>query len=178
MTAIPATPALVFTDMDGTLLDHDSYSFEPAVPMLQALERAAVPVIPTTSKTRAELLSLREELDNGHPFITENGAAVFIPVGYFPACPEGAVEKDDFWVFEISAGREHYVALLEQLRAEFPGEFEHFAEVGAEGVARLTGLPLVKAALANQRDYSEPVKWLGSEERREVFLARLAERCG
>ena len=48
MTAIPATPALVFTDMDGTLLDHDSYSFEPAVPMLQALDRAAVPVIPTT----------------------------------------------------------------------------------------------------------------------------------
>ena len=51
----PDIPLLVFTDLDGTLLDHDSYSFEPARPALARLRSAGVPVIPTTSKTLAEV---------------------------------------------------------------------------------------------------------------------------
>ena len=49
------TKTLVFTDMDGTLLDHHTYSFEAAKPALKALEEKDIPVVPTTSKTFAEL---------------------------------------------------------------------------------------------------------------------------
>ena len=37
--------------------------------------------------TRSEIEQLRTELDHREPFIAENGAAVFIPQGYFPAQP-------------------------------------------------------------------------------------------
>lgn len=34
---------LVFTDLDGTLLDHDTYSWEAARPALDRLKRQQVP---------------------------------------------------------------------------------------------------------------------------------------
>ena len=45
-------PLLVFTDLDGTLLDHHSYSHAAALPGLERLRGLEVPVIPVTSKTR------------------------------------------------------------------------------------------------------------------------------
>ena len=46
---------IVFTDLDGTLLDHDDYSFEAARPALAKLETLNIPVILTTSKTATEV---------------------------------------------------------------------------------------------------------------------------
>ncbi len=46
---------LVFTDMDGSLLDHYTYQFDEAIPTLEELEQSDIPVIPITSKTQAEL---------------------------------------------------------------------------------------------------------------------------
>lgn len=74
---------LVFTDLDGTLLDHHTYSFEPALPALNALKEKNIPLIICTSKTRAEIEKWRLELRTDHPFISENGGAIFIPKGYF-----------------------------------------------------------------------------------------------
>jgi predicted mannosyl-3-phosphoglycerate phosphatase (HAD superfamily) len=50
---------LIFTDLDGSLLDHHTYSFAPAANYLDRLETQGIPVIPITSKTRAEVLVLR-----------------------------------------------------------------------------------------------------------------------
>ncbi len=55
---------LIFTGLDGSLLDHFSYSFSQPKPLLALLKEVAVPVIPVTSKTRAELAILRCELDS------------------------------------------------------------------------------------------------------------------
>ena len=76
---------LVFTDLDGTLLDHESYSFEPALPALAVLKEKNIPLVLCTSKTRAEIELFRIQLKNIHPFISENGGAIFVPKGnYFP----------------------------------------------------------------------------------------------
>ena len=53
---------MVFSDLDGTLLDHDSYSFEAAKPALAALVERAIPVVPSTSKTLVELEKLSVEI--------------------------------------------------------------------------------------------------------------------
>ena len=77
------TPLVVFTDLDGTLLDHGTYSFEPARPGLEALLEAGIPLVFCTSKTRLETERWRRALANVHPFIVENGGAVYVPEGYF-----------------------------------------------------------------------------------------------
>lgn len=175
MNESASSACLVFTDLDGSLLDHHTYSYRDAQPLLQRLARLRIPVIPSTSKTRAEIVQLREELGNDHPFIVENGAAVFIPVNYFPRPPAGVRECDGFWVREFSAPRADWLRVLESLRAEFPDDFDHFYRAGVAGIMRMTGLPRALAVEANRREYSEPVKWLGGEDAREAFLARLQE---
>lgn len=164
---------LVFTDLDGTLLDHHDYGYAPALPTLALLARENVPVIPVTSKTRAEIEVLRAELGNTHPFIVENGAAVFIPEGYFARRPEGTTQRDGYWIHEASAPRSHWLQVLDRLAGEFAGDFRGFHEAGAAGIAAMTGLSPEAAALANSREYSEPVQWLGSDERRRAFIDRL-----
>jgi mannosyl-3-phosphoglycerate phosphatase len=76
-------PLVVFTDLDGTLLDHATYFFEPARPALDALAEAGIPVVLCTSKTRAETGRWRAALGNADPFIVENGGAAFVPADYF-----------------------------------------------------------------------------------------------
>ena len=164
---------LVFTDLDGSLLDHHSYSYRDALPQLHRLEHLGIPVIPATSKTRAEIEQLRAELGNGHPFIVENGAAVYIPVGYFNAQPEGTIEHEAYWVREMAAPRAKWLDLLARLGDEFPEEFDYFFRAGTQGIVRMTGLPEAQAAQANQREYSEPVKWLGDDAGKARFIARL-----
>lgn len=164
---------LVFTDLDGSLLDHHDYSFDAALPALETLEREAIPVMAATSKTRQEVRELRRQLDNHHPFIVENGAAIYIPAGYFPTRPADTVERDAYWVRELGAPRARCLQLLASLEGAFAGDFEYFYRAGVEGIAAMTGLSQEQAALANQREYSEPVRWLGSGVRRREFIEAL-----
>ena len=173
MSSVEATQFLVFTDLDGSLLDHHSYSYQDALPQLRELERRGIPVIPASSKTRVEIERLRAELGNEHPFIVENGAAIFIPVGYFDAQPSATVARDGYWVREMSPPRSQWLELLRDLEEQFSDDFEYFSRAGTEGIMRMTNLPRERAAEANTREYSEPVKWFGDESAREAFLQRL-----
>ncbi len=57
------TPKLViFTDLDGTLLDRDTYSFEPALPALRLIRQKDIPLVLSSSKTRAEIEFYRERI--------------------------------------------------------------------------------------------------------------------
>ncbi len=166
---------LVFTDLDGTLLDHYSYSFKPARPLLHHLQRKGIPVIPVSSKTRAELEPLMLQLGEAGPFIVENGAAVCIPEGYFARQPDNTRTIDGCWVRALAEPRGHWTALLESLVAEFPGAFATFSQMGTRGIAAATGLDPEQAERANRREFSEPVRWLGDEGERALFIARLEE---
>jgi mannosyl-3-phosphoglycerate phosphatase family protein len=168
---------LIFTDLDGSLLDHHSYSFKPAVEMLEKLESNGIPVIPITSKTMAELLPLRQQLNNYHPFIVENGAAIYIPQGYFLKQPQNAKSVDNFWVIENAASRKTWLELLHNNSDEFVGEYQTFDSIfqqdGIEGIAELTGLSSEMAKLANQRNFSEPVHWTGTAVRKKLFINKV-----
>ena len=69
---------IVYTDLDGSLLDGTTYSYEPATPALAALREQGIPLVLVSSKTRAEMEPLRQRLDHRDPFIVENGGAVAV----------------------------------------------------------------------------------------------------
>ena len=163
----------IYTDLDGSLLDHHSYSHAAADALLEELEDRNIPVIPATSKTRAELLPLRDELRNAHPFIVENGAAVLIPSGYFPQQPAGTTEQDGYWIMVFSRPRSHWLMMLDSLVAEFDGEFLSFNDMADDTIMSLTGLDRTAARRAAAREFGEPVHWSGSEMRRARFVAAL-----
>ncbi len=166
-------PRIVFTDLDGSLLDHHDYSFNEAKPVLDDLCQQGIPVIPTSSKTRSEIEALRQQLESQDPFIVENGAAVFIPENYFASAPVGTVCREGYWIKEFSSPRGHWLTLLAALESRFGGEFDSFYRLGPEVIASMTGLSLAAAKRANERDYSEPVQWLGSDPRKAEFISAL-----
>ncbi len=176
MNNVPEKRPLLVTDLDGSLLDHHSYDFSPAQPLLEQLETLNIPVIPATSKTAAEVISLRTRINNRHPFIAENGAAIYIPEGYFNQLPGDTRARDGWQILEFSSSRHHWLEILDSIAPEFGREFRGFRAAGVDGIIALTGLDRKSAQLANQRDYSEPVAWLGDEARKSRFVAALRER--
>ena len=173
MTTLTDTHWLVFTDLDGTLLDHHTYSHADADPLLATLAERNIPVVPVTSKTRGELLTLRSELNNQHPFIVENGAAVFIPDGYFSHHSPDSPDIDGFWVHSFSKPRSHWQALLASLSEELQSCYTSFAQAGTQGIVEMTGLSEERAAKANERDFSEPLLWKGSDEQLADFTQQM-----
>lgn len=168
---------LLFTDLDGSLLDHHSYSHHAANKALALLKKSSVPVMPTTSKTLAELLPIRTALNNNDPFIVENGAAIYIPVGYFKQQPDDTTlytkAGQDFWQYSQAPSRAHWQQLLNQVSDAFAGQYIDFQHLGTAGVAEVTGLSLAQAALANQRGFSEPIHWLGNAAEKKRFIQQL-----
>lgn len=164
------TNFLVFTDLDGTLLDHHSYSYEEAMPAVRALGEAGSPLIFNSSKTAAEIKQLRHEMGNVHPFIVENGSAVCIPTGYFNAnLSPGLCIEETYEIHSFGPGYQPLLTQLHALRSKRDYRFRGFADLNDEDVAQLTGLGIEAAAMARKREASEPLLWDDSEEALEHF---------
>jgi len=68
---------IIFSDLDGTLLDHKTYTFDPALEALSIIKSRQIPLILSSSKTRAEIERIQSHLTLKDPFIFENGSGVF-----------------------------------------------------------------------------------------------------
>lgn len=147
---------LVFTDLDGTLLDSRTYSFKPARPALRLLRERGIPLIICTSKPRAEVEPLRETLQISDPFIVENGGAVFFPAGRLPAGYSGAKKVQGYEIIEMGTSYDRILAVFSELKRRFPGRLRGFSDMDVEEVARLSGLSREDAARAKEREYDEP----------------------
>ena len=165
---------VIFTDLDGTLLDAASYSHAAALPALGKVAASGTPLVLCSSKTRAELEVYCRRLANVHPFIAENGGGIFIPRGYF-SFPFAAEKSDGYQLIRLGTPyaeiREHFVRLREQLHAMVRG----FADMTIAEIAALTGLPESEAVLARQRDFDEAFVFDGKTD--EYFL-RAIEAAG
>jgi mannosyl-3-phosphoglycerate phosphatase len=151
---------MVFTDLDGTLLDHGDYNHDAARPALEALRELSVPLILATSKTAAEIAPLHAALSlHPWPAIVENGAALAVP---------GQPDNDGA---EYRTIRDRLDALPGVLRQGFRG----FGDMSPEEVAEMTGLSLGAAERARMRAHTEPGLWRGSDEDRARFLHALAD---
>lgn len=157
----PSPPLLVFTDLDGTLLDHADYGHDAAKPALAALRARGVPLVLASSKTAAEIAPLHAELGLGAtPAIVENGAGVYRPGEADGNSPDHARLR----------------AALAGLPADLRALFRGFSDMDAAEVARRTGLTPEAAERAKDRRFSEPGDWLGNEPELAAFVAALEER--
>jgi len=153
---VSPAPFVFFSDLDGTLLDHDTYAWGAARPALERLRQRRIPLVLCTSKTRSEVEPLRFQMQNSHPFVTENGGAVFIPVRYFPFATEGAERSSDYEVIPIGTPYASLVAALERASRASGVAVRSFSKMSDEEVAAATGLLAEQARLARQREFDEP----------------------
>ncbi|MEL4304296.1 mannosyl-3-phosphoglycerate phosphatase [Methanococcoides sp. LMO-2] len=169
---------VVFTDLDGTLVDHDSYSYEAARPAIDLLKQKGIPLIFCTSKTRAELEVYVEELDCHHPFISENGGGIFVPEGYFDIDIDFDHKVGNYDVIELGTG---YSALKDTLMEISKGsgiEIINFGKMTTEEVSKDTGLDIRSAELAKMRDYDEAFRIIDEDENKASKMKELIGAAG
>ncbi|HZU27500.1 MAG TPA: HAD-IIB family hydrolase [Bryobacteraceae bacterium] len=147
---------ILVTDLDGTLLNARTYSFEAAQPALAALRKKGVPLVLCTSKTRAEAELWRERLDINHPFIVENGGAVCIPSGYFPFPIDHSVRRDGYDIVEFGLPYSELVRTLRQASRESGCKVVGFHDMSVAEISLRTSLPIRQAEMAKRREYDEP----------------------
>jgi len=150
------TQLVVYTDLDGCLLDSTTYSYEPARPALEALQAQHIPLVLVSSKTRAEIEPLRKRLSHHDPFIVENGAAVFVPRGHFDFPLERARARNSYDVIELGLPYGILRDVLKQIEKNVATTLRGFGDLSVDDVMQVTGLSRQEASLAKQREYDEP----------------------
>jgi len=147
---------IIFSDLDGTLLDHDTYDWRPAAHMIERIRDEGWPLVFVTSKTRAEVERLRLDMKVDEPFIVENGAAAFFPSGYDRLDLPGAVAIDGLRALVFGRPYAEARDFLSPRRARFG--LEGFGDMTVERIGEITGLSAAAAEDAARRDFTEPFR--------------------
>jgi len=144
--------SLVFTDLDGTLLTHNDYSFNDANEMLTYIKSNKIPLIIATSKTYSEVVHLQEKLQIECPFIVENGAGIFIPSGSILATN---INIDESYI-KISQAQSYLELRLFFKQLQHRYSIKGFGDMSTQEVMELTSLDESSALNAMKRDFTEP----------------------
>jgi len=154
---------IIFTDLDGTLLDPHDYSCAKAKPLISQLQNLGIPIIFCSSKTYAEQEVYQKKLDIHDPFIVENGGAIYIKQGYF-SFPFGYHRiSDQYYVIELGISYTEVRKKIKEIRENNNLIFRGYGDMDSSEVARYTGLDPESAKLAKQREYEETLNLTGAE---------------
>jgi len=170
---------LIFTDLDGTLLDYSDYSFTQALPALEIIKQREIPLIICSSKTQAEIEHYRRKINNRHPFISENGGGIFIPKDYRELIITNyefqTGEEADYYIIRLGARYDDLRMAIKELQQE-GFDVKGFGDMSIEEVADITGLSKEEAAMAKERDFDEPFVFSGNDSSAHTLKERISEK--
>ena len=135
---------VVFSDCDGTLLDHYTYSYEKACEGISLLRERDIPLVLVSSKTIPEMKALHSDLRLSSPFIFENGGGIA-----FPGSGDFIIDISGMDLDELKAG----IPVVEN---ELGSRVRIMQSMDISEIACLTGLSIQGAELSRRRKTSIP----------------------
>lgn len=154
-----ATKWLVFTDLDGTLLD-DRYDLRAAGEAMDTLHEHGCICVPASSKTHLEMIELNKFRKFPSPYIFENGAGL---------CWPSAPEPEHF-----GRDADEICDLLDHIRGAHDFHYRTFRHISVAELQAITGLSASAAASAKERTGSMPLLWEDSPQALESFSEALS----
>ena len=152
---------LIFTDLDGSLLDKETFKFDVIKDYFKELVRNGIIIIPNSSKTEAELLDFNKQNNLDLSFIAENGSSIHRLNKIHQNLPDKIIISRT--IDEIRNIYEENISL------DFENKITHILELEREKQQKILGLPLDKIKLAIKRDHSIPIKFNGTESEKNEF---------
>jgi mannosyl-3-phosphoglycerate phosphatase len=169
---------LIFSALEGALVDSRTNSFAKAEEALSELARRNIPLVLVTSRTRTEIEPLRRKIEHNHPFITESGGGIFFPDGYFNVKIPGATRNGRYLC--ISLGKPYKVVCeaLDDLSEETGVGVAGFHHMSPREIADNTGMRLRDVELARNREYDEPFFFTSADEKAIAGFVDAAKQQG
>ena len=129
-------PILVFSEVDWVFRSPSAGSLALAARILRELASEEVSVVLCSSKTRAELEQIQQELGIGQPFVCENGGALFIPRAYVDFAVPHAREIAGYQAVEFGRSYAEVVDALRRTADQTAIEIVGFSDMSVDEVAR------------------------------------------
>jgi mannosyl-3-phosphoglycerate phosphatase len=168
---------VIFTAVDRLFLHASARSLDEAGESLHRLSRLGIPLILATAGTRAQIEPLRRRLQHAHPFLTEGGAGLFIPDGYFNLHLEGANRCGRNFCVPFARSAAEASAALPDIAEDAGASAIGFSQMSLREVSNNTGLAPREAELFRQREFGEVFFLAGETPRiRERFLRAAKEK--
>ena len=150
---------LIFTDLDGSLLNRDNFEFGSIKNFIKELLSHDIFIIPNSSKTAKEITNFNEELEEKLPYIAENGSSIHDLNLINSNFPE-----------KITLSRE-ISELLEIFKKNVPNNLKikckFLKDLTKKEQLNILGLPADKIKFAIKRDYTVPFKFEGNKNQKE-----------
>lgn len=176
---------VVFTDLDSTLLDRETYEWQPAQQALKALRKRGGGLVLVSSKTETEMLPLHRELGFDDPFIVENGGGIVLTdkapsafVDSLQARLGRPVVRSERLIFTLGTRYVELIAALEAIESEIGCQLRGFSSMSCAELSLLTGLSEQDAANALVREFDEPFLVPEGFAGLEEVIHEAAERLG
>lgn len=160
---------IVFTDLDGSLLDHDTYDWQQALPAIKSLKKHAFPMIINSSKTSSEIKHIRDKMHNHAPFICENGAIVHLNEKLFET------PLDKMHEVYFSKPYSYIQDVLTEIQKNHHFDMLGFNDIDVKSLMELTDLDEICATAAKQREATEPLIWNDTEASLQTFKTLLSK---
>jgi len=156
-------------------------SFHGLDELTATLDHQAIPAVWLTSRSRLQFDDARRKHGHTHPFIAEDGCAVYLPEGYFHLTPISDASRPRK-AATLRLGRFTCIPIAEALPAASEALQTLSQDTGVPVVTlrsltprelmQNTGLPQREAELARQRDFDEIFFFAGASDGEvERFLA-------
>ena len=157
---------LIFSDLDGTFLNHNTYSYGTLKNYINNLD-LEFELIFVTSKTFEEILEIQNKLNINHPFIAENGACIFFPPGYLKHTrntQENFFIHNNHYCYKMSNLKsEDLINSFSDLKKKY--KFCFYSELSNESLCKLTKLKLREAENSKIRLFTNPIFWKDTNEK-------------
>lgn len=150
------------------------------------LDHHGIPAIWLTSRSRLQFDDPRRKHGHTHPFIAEDGCAVYLPEDYFHLRPESDPSRTEkpatlrlgrFTCISAAEALPAASEALETLSQETGVPIVTLRSLSPRELVQNTGLPRREAELVRQRDFDDVFFFAGvSEEEIERFLSAGRDR--
>ena len=175
-----ATRIVLFSDPD-TLREEGTQGWAQTRTAIRALEDQGVAVVLWGNETRSQIEVIQRDLDLHHPFISETGAGLFVPHGYFRDRLVGGRVGPNYRIVDFGKPYHQVAEALHEVARKVGTDIIAFSDMSIHDVAQNCDLSLSQARLAKLREYDEPFRVIDSDptiySRVCSGLRRLDLRC-
>ena len=153
---------IIFTDLDGSLLDKETFKFDVIEDYFKELISSGIVIIPNSSKTESELLDFNKQNSLNLSFISENGSSVHGLDKIHQNLPKKVL---------ISRSKNEIQKIYDKnVSLDLKNKTAPILDLNIEEQKKIFGLPIKKLSLATKRMHSIPILFKGTEVERNNFL--------